>query len=64
MNIETLPAVQIVWAQRYIVYDYTHSSIATYVTGFAKTVPNDTLIKLQYKPLKKHTKLFYFTSCL
>ena len=29
------------------------------VTGFAKTVPNGTLIKLQYKPLKKHVKLFY-----
>ena len=35
-----------------------------YVTGFAKTVPNGTLIKLQYKSLKKPVKLVYFTSCL
>ena len=36
--------------------------VATYVTGFAKTVLNGTLIKLQYKPFKKHVKLYYFTS--
>ena len=43
---------------------YIYVYICIYVTGFAKTVPNSTLIKLQYKPLKNRIKLFYFTSCL
>ena len=31
------------------------------MTGFAKTVLNGTLIKLQYKPFKKQVKLYYLT---
>jgi len=38
--------------------------MTTYVTGFAKTILNSTSIKLQYKPFKKHVKLYYLTSVL
>jgi len=38
-----------------------HISRNIIVTGFAKTVLNGTLIKLQYKPFKKHVKLYYLT---